>query len=76
MFYLISTLYPLVARATYPALGFPQYPGEVDASDAAEDAKAEAQRAAAEAIAQPLEAYSEPAGDVRGFIASVKAPAA
>ena len=29
MFYLIGTLYPLVARATYPALGFPQYPGEV-----------------------------------------------
>ena len=29
MFYLIGTLYPLVARATYPTLGFPQYPGEV-----------------------------------------------
>ena len=29
MFYLIGTLYPLVARATYPVLGFPQYPGEV-----------------------------------------------
>ena len=28
-FYLIGTLYPLVARATYPTLGFPQYPGEV-----------------------------------------------
>ena len=27
MFYLIGTLYPLVARATYPTLGFPQYPG-------------------------------------------------
>ena len=25
MFYLIGTLYPLLARATYPALGFPQY---------------------------------------------------
>ena len=34
MFYLIGTLYPLVARATYPALGFPQYPGEVGSSDA------------------------------------------
>lgn len=34
MFYIIGTLYPLVARATYPALGFPQYPGEVGASDA------------------------------------------
>ena len=27
MFYLIGTLYPLVARATYPTLGFPQYAG-------------------------------------------------
>ena len=32
MFYLIGTLYPLVARATYPKLGFPQYPGEVATS--------------------------------------------
>ncbi len=131
MFYLIGTLYPLVARATYPVLGFPQYAGEVGSSDADEEAKAQAQRAAAAAIATPLEAYrafflrgrpfiggdspsiadirlaatleflraidyefpdwvtgymeaiesalgeaySEPAGDVRGFIASVKAPA-
>src|SRR5438093_8481280 len=29
MFYLIGTLYPLVARAMYPALSFAQYPGEV-----------------------------------------------
>ena len=29
MFYLIGTLYPLVARATYGALSFPHYPGEV-----------------------------------------------
>ena len=33
MFYLIGTLYPLVARATYPTLGFPQYAGEVATSD-------------------------------------------
>ena len=32
MFYLIGTLYPLVARATYPTLGFPQYAGEVATS--------------------------------------------
>src|ERR671916_3348793 len=32
MFYLIGTLYPLVARATYPALGFPHYPGAVGTS--------------------------------------------
>ena len=34
MFYIVGTLYPYIARATYPALGFPQYAGEVGASDA------------------------------------------
>jgi glutathione S-transferase len=128
MFYLIGTLYPLVARATYPTLGFPQYPGEVGSSDANAELKAKAQSDATAAIAQPLEAYraffldgqqfiggatpsiadirlaatleflrvidyefpawceeymtaiesalgdaySEPAGDVRGFVASMK----
>ena len=57
MFYLIGTLYPLLTRATYPALGFGQYPGEVGSSDADEEAKADAQRAAQEALAEPLEAY-------------------
>src|SRR5881394_3953522 len=36
-FYLIGTLYPLLARATYPTLGFPQYAGEVAPSEAGED---------------------------------------
>ena len=54
MFYVVGTLYPFVARATYPALGFPQYPGEVGASDASAEAKAAAQQAAADAIAEPL----------------------
>ena len=128
MFYVVGTLYPFVARATYPALGFPQYPGEVGASDASAEAKAAAQQAAADAIAEPLNvlhqfylsgkhfiggaqpsiadvrlaatleflaaidyalpawaqdyqarietalgtAYSEPAGDVRGYIGWVK----
>jgi glutathione S-transferase len=132
MFYLIGTLYPVVARATYPVLGFPQYAGEVGCSDADEDTKARAQKDAQAAIEAPLEAYraffldgrpfiggsepsiadirlaatleflaaidyelpdwakeymtaietalgdaySEPASDVRGYIASVKAPAA
>ena len=57
MFYLIGTLYPLVARATYPALNFPQYPGEVGSSDADDDAKAAAQQAAEEALAEPLDVY-------------------
>jgi glutathione S-transferase len=57
MFYLIGTLYPLVARATYPTLGFPQYAGEVGPSDASDELKAKAQQEAADAIAKPLEAY-------------------
>jgi glutathione S-transferase len=132
MFYLIGTFYPLVTRATYPTLGFPQYPGEVATSDADDAMKAKAQQDAEAALAEPLdvyrafflegkqfigghhpsiadfrfaatleflraidykfpawaeeymarmeetlgEAYSEPAADVRGYVASVKAPAA
>ncbi len=128
MFYLIGTFYPLLARATYPTLGFPQYPGEVATSEADADLKAQAQQDAEAAIAEPLdvyraffldgkefiggaspsiadirlaatleflraidyefpawtkeymtavetalgEAYSEPAADVRGYVASVK----
>ena len=128
MFYLIGTVYPLVARATYPTLGFAQYPGEVATSDAEDQMKAKAQQDATAALAEPLEAfhtfflhdqrfvggdhpsiadirwaatleflraidypfpdwaeeymgavesalgdaYSEPAADVRGFVASVK----
>jgi glutathione S-transferase len=131
MFYLIGTLYPLVARATYPTLGFPQYAGEVATSDADDEMKAKAQKDAEAALAVPLdvyrsffldrktfiggdqptiadirlaatleflraidydfpewteeymtamenalgEAYTEPAADVRGFVASVRAPA-
>ena len=132
MFYLIGTLYPLVARATYPTLGFPQYAGEVATSAADDDMKAQAQKDAEAAIAAPLDAYrafflegkrfiggktpsiadirlaatleflhaidydfpewateymaameselgdayAEPAADVRGYVASVKSPAA
>jgi glutathione S-transferase len=128
MFYLIGTFYPLVTRATYPVLGFPQYPGEVATSDADDAMKAKAQQDAQAALADPLEvfhtffmgdrpfiggdqpsiadirlaatleflraidyefpdwaeeymsrmetalgdAYSEPAADVRGYVASVK----
>ncbi len=59
MFYLIATLYPLVARATYPTLGFPQYAGEVGTSAADDEMKAQAQRDAADAIAGPLDVYRE-----------------
>jgi glutathione S-transferase len=131
MFYLIGTFYPLLTRATYPTLGFPQYPGEVATSAADDDMKAQAQQEAEAALAEPLdvfraffldekpfigganpsiadmrlaatleflraidyefpawaeeymermesalgEAYSEPAADVRGYIAQVKSQA-
>jgi glutathione S-transferase len=58
-FYLIGTLYPLLTRATYPALGFPQYPGEVGSSEAGDDLKAAAQQAATDALAEPLDAYRQ-----------------
>jgi glutathione S-transferase len=132
MFYLIGTFYPLLARATYPTLQFPQYPGEVATSEADDEMKAKAQQDAEAALAEPLEvfhtffigdktfiggdspsiadirlaatleflraidydfpdwveeymsaiesalgdAYSEPAADVRGYVASVKPKAA
>ncbi|MBV8472290.1 MAG: glutathione S-transferase family protein [Hyphomicrobiales bacterium] len=57
MFYITGTLYPYVTRATYPALGFPQYPGEVGASDAGPEAKEAAQQAATAAIAEPLDVF-------------------
>src|SRR3954462_15773735 len=58
MFYLIGTLYPLLARATYPVLAFGQYPGEVATSEAAEELKEKARRDAEEALAEPLEVYN------------------
>jgi glutathione S-transferase len=57
MFYLIGTFYPLLTRATYPVLGFPQYPGEVATSDADDEMKAKAQAEAEAALAEPLEVY-------------------
>ena len=68
MFYLIGTLYPLVARATYPALGFAQYAGEVATSGADAEMKARAQQDAAAAIAEPLDAYRAFFLDGRTFI--------
>jgi glutathione S-transferase len=58
MFYLIGTLYPLVARATYPTLSFPQYAGEVATSAADDNMKAQAQKDAEAALAEPLEVYN------------------
>src|SRR5438105_6481455 len=68
LFYLIGTLYPLVARATYPALGFPQYPGEVGSSDASDTKKEEARKAAADGIAEPLDVFHKFFLDGKPFI--------
>lgn len=68
MFYLIGTLYPLVARATYPSLGFPQYPGEVGASDADAASKKAAVSAATDALAQPLAVFHRFYMDGKPFI--------
>src|SRR5918992_1500563 len=81
MFYLIGTMYPLVARATYPVLGFPQYAGEVATSPSIADIRLAATLEFLHAIdygfpgwateymaavEQALgDAYSEPAADVR-----------
>ncbi len=68
MFYLVGTFYPLMARATYPALGFPQYPGEVATSDAGDDLKAKAREDAEEALGAPLEAFRDWFLDARRFV--------
>ena len=58
MFYLVGTLYPLLARATYPALGFPQYAGEAATVDASDELKEQARKDAEAALATPLEAFN------------------
>lgn len=68
MFYLIGTLYPHLARATYPALGFPQYAGEVGASEAGAAEKETARKAAADALAEPLSVFERFYLDGKPFI--------
>lgn len=68
MFYIVGTLYPLVARATYPSLNFPQYPGEVGASEADDAAKSAASKAATDAIAEPLGVFHSFFMDGKPFI--------
>jgi glutathione S-transferase len=68
MFYLIGTFYPLLTRATYPALGFGQYPGEVGTSEADDAMKAKAQQDAEAALAEPLEVFHDFFMDGKRFI--------
>ena len=68
MFYVVGTLYPLITRATYPTLGFPQYPGEVGTSEADDALKTQAAKDAEDAIEAPLNAFNEFFLDGRKFI--------
>jgi glutathione S-transferase len=68
MFYLIGTFYPLLTRATYPTLGFAQYPGEVGTSEADDTMKTKAQKDAEAALAEPLEAFRAFFLDGREFV--------
>ena len=68
MFYLIGTVYPLITRATYPRLGFPQYPGEVATSGAGDEMKEKARQDAEAALADPLDVYRAYFLDGRTFI--------
>jgi glutathione S-transferase len=52
-----GTIYPYLARATYPTLGFPQYAGEVGPSEASDELKAQAVKDATAAVADSLDAY-------------------
>jgi glutathione S-transferase len=58
-FYTMSMLYPLLARATYPRLGFSGYPGEVATSDASDDEKEAARKSAEAELPRILEVYRE-----------------
>jgi glutathione S-transferase len=68
MLYLVGTLYPYITRATYPVLGFPQYPGEVATSEASNELKDQARRDAEAALEEPLDAYRAFFLDGRDFI--------
>jgi glutathione S-transferase len=68
MFYIVGTLYPYLARATYGALGFPHYPGEVGASDADAAEKDKGQKAALAAAGETLEVFRKFYLDGKTFI--------
>ena len=57
MFYIIGSLYPLLTRATYGSLGFPQYPGEVGSSSRCRRPKASCAAGADGGAREPLEVF-------------------
>jgi len=72
MFYIIGTLYPHLARATYPSLGFPLYAGEVGSSDADDATKQSAAKAAEAALAEQLDVFHKFYMDGKPFIGGDK----
>ena len=73
-FYTLSILYPLVARATYPRLGFAGYPGEVSTSEAGDEDKETARKAAEDALPRILDVYPRFYGTGDGFIGGGDSP--
>jgi glutathione S-transferase len=73
-FYTMSILYPLVARATYPRLSFPGYPGEVSTSESSDEDKEAARKAAEAAIPRILDTYRKFYGADGGFIGGGDGP--
>src|SRR4029434_9287252 len=67
-FYTLSIFYPLMARATYPRLGFSGYPGEVSTSDASDEAKEAARKSAEDALPRILDVYPAYWGTDTGVI--------
>jgi glutathione S-transferase len=74
MFYTMSILYPLVARATYPRLSFAGYPGEVSTSEASDEDKEAARQAAEDAIPRILDVYRDFFIGDSGFIGGGAGP--
>ena len=72
MFYLIGTLYPLLARATYPSLAFRSIQAKWAAATRVPEQKAAAQKAAADAIAEPLDVFHKFYMDGKPFIGGAK----
>ena len=73
-FYTMSMLYPLVARATYPRLGFAGYPGEVATTDASDEAKEAARTAAEDGLPRRSTCTARFYGADGGFIGGGDSP--
>ncbi len=57
LLYVNGSFYPAVARAIYPVLGFPLYPGEVGAADVSTEVRNAARQAAEDSLAEPLDVF-------------------